>query len=242
VPEDLTAQLGFYSFAIDCSIVEGTWRAIRSSAQLAQSATHAVIGGERVAFGLCRPPGHHATADQFGGYCYLNNAAIAAQQFLDSGKARVAVVDVDYHHGNGTQSIFYERDDVVFCSIHADPRQEFPYFSGYADETGRGDGEGFNHNEPLVLGTGFDAWSAALDRCLARLTDLGCDAMIVSLGVDTFELDPISTFTLTHDDYPKMGEQLASVGLPTSILLEGGYAVEDIGINVAGVLQGFENR
>lgn len=157
VPETLMGQLGYYSFAADCSIVAGTWAAASEAAAIAQTATDVVAGSNHknpAAYGLCRPPGHHASTDQFGGYCYLNNAAVAAQRLLDRGAKRVAVLDVDYHHGNGTQSIFYGRSDVLFVSIHADPKVEFPYFAGHATESGSGKGEGWNLNLPLPHGSG----------------------------------------------------------------------------------------
>lgn len=240
VPAHIRGQVGRYSFAADCSVVAGTWDAALASASIAQSATAAVIGGQAVAFGLCRPPGHHASGDQYGGYCYLNNAAIAAQQFLNAGSHRVTILDVDYHHGNGTQDIFYDRSDVLYTSIHADPTTDFPYYAGHAEETGRGVGEGWNHNEPLGRGCGYREWSAALDRCLERSADAGSDALVVSLGVDTFEDDPISHFKLKQADFVEMGVSVARVGLPTAVLLEGGYAVEALGTNVAAFLQGFE--
>ncbi len=239
VPASIRGQVGRYSFAADCSVVEGTWEAAMASAAIAQSATDAVIDGEAVAFGLCRPPGHHASADQFGGYCYLNNAAIAAQQLLNAGSNRVTVLDVDYHHGNGTQDIFYNRSDVLYASIHADPTTDFPYYAGHASETGVGDGEGWNHNEPLGRGCGYAEWSAALERCLNRSGDAASGALVVSLGVDTFEDDPISHFTLTEANFVEMGARIAAADLPTVILLEGGYAVEALGTNVAAFLKGF---
>ncbi|MDA3038301.1 MAG: histone deacetylase family protein [Actinomycetota bacterium] len=240
VPTSVRGQLGFYSFAVDCSVTPGTWAAVCTSAALAQSAADAVVEGERVAFALCRPPGHHATSSQFGGYCYLNNAAVAAQRLLDHGRTRVAIVDVDYHHGNGTQDIFYRRDDVLYCSVHADPTHHFPYYLGHADERGDGEGVGFNHNEPMPLDTGFADWSAALDRCLERVVATGCEALVVSLGVDTFEGDPISHFRLAGSDFVAMGRRLAAAELPTVFVMEGGYAVGDLGRNVANVLDGFE--
>ena len=241
-PTSLDGQLGYYSFAADCSIVAGTWTAAASSAAIAQTAAARVAGGSSLAFALCRPPGHHAMTDQFGGYCYLNNAAIAAQRLLDGGAGRVGIVDIDYHHGNGTQDIFYGRSDVAFASIHADPVQEFPYFLGHVSETGAADGEGFNRNEPLPWGTGVDEWLAALDRCLAWLAGHGIDAMVVSVGVDTFVDDPISRFTLDTGDYRAVGARLAAVNLPAVLVMEGGYATDALGVNVATVLDGFEGN
>ena len=177
-------------------------------------------------------------ADQFGGYCYLNNAAIAAQHLLDRGASRVGILDVDYHHGNGTQDIFFARPDVAFCSLHVDPLQQFPWFLGHADERGAGAGEGYSQNLPLPRGTSAPAWMAALDDGLAWLLGLVLDALVVSLGVDTFEGDPISDFGLTTSDFPALGLRLAGADLPTVFVLEGGYAIDALGENVAGVLTG----
>lgn len=239
-PVAIDGLLGFHSFATDCGIVDGTWAAAAESAAIAQTATQAVIDGEPFAFALCRPPGHHAMTDQFGGYCYLNNAAVAAQHLRNSSRDRVAILDIDYHHGNGTQDIFYERADVMFASLHADPAQEFPYFMGYADETGSGAGEGWNRNYPMPWGTGIDEWLAALDDALAWIAQVGCDALVVSVGVDTFVDDPISQFTLATADFPTIGARIRSAALPTVLVLEGGYATEALGANVAGLVDGFE--
>lgn len=239
-PEAIDGKLSYFSFDAGTPITAGTWRAVTASANVALTGQALVAGGERAAFALCRPPGHHAARDYYGGYCFLNNAAIAAQAFRDGGAGKVAVLDVDYHHGNGTQSIFYDRGDVFFASIHGDPRQEFPYFLGYADETGAGDGEGCTANYPLAWGSGMELWSEALDDACGKIAGFGAEALVVSLGVDTFKDDPISRFRLESGDYPAVGARLARLGLPTLFVMEGGYAVEEIGINAVGVLQGFE--
>ncbi|MCK1787164.1 histone deacetylase family protein, partial [Pseudomonas sp. TNT11] len=197
-------------------------------------------GGAHSAFALCRPPGHHAAGDLMGGYCYLNNAAIAAQAFLDQGQRKVAILDVDYHHGNGTQSIFYARNDVLFTSIHGHPEAEFPFFLGYADERGEGAGEGFNFNYPLPAGSDWPHWSAALDEACTEIERYAADIVVVSLGVDTFKDDPISQFKLDSPDYLAMGARIARLGKPTLFVMEGGYAVAEIGINAVNVLEGFE--
>ena len=238
VPKHVDGKLGYYAFAAESSITNGTWEAARAGASLARSAQRAVSAGEQAAFALCRPPGHHASADYFGGYCYLNNAAIAAQGFRNDGAARVAVLDVDFHHGNGTQDIFYGRDDVFFASLHGDPAQEFPYFAGYADETGVGAGDGYTANYPLAPGTSFETWLSALDDALAQIHHFGPDALVVSLGVDTFESDPISSFLLSSDDFTTYGRRLGQLGLPAVYVMEGGYAVEEIGTNAVNVLVG----
>jgi acetoin utilization deacetylase AcuC-like enzyme len=177
----------------------------------------------------------------YGGYCFINNAAVAAQYLRDRGAERVAVLDVDFHHGNGTQDIFYGRADVLYASLHGDPRDEFPYFSGYADETGDGAGRGFTVNFPLPRGTAFAEWSGALREALRRIGEFRADALVVSLGVDTYAQDPISSFRLQSEDFRTYGGLIAGCGLPTLFVLEGGYAVADIGVNVVNVLSGFES-
>ncbi|MBS0427720.1 MAG: histone deacetylase family protein [Proteobacteria bacterium] len=242
VPERFAARLGLYCFDAGSPLMAGTWDAARHGAACAWTAAQRVLRGERAAFALTRPPGHHAGADFFGGYCFLNNAAFAAQALLSSGgggAARVAVLDVDYHHGNGTQAIFYARSDVHVASLHGDPRNDYPYYLGHADERGEGAGLGFNHNLPLPRGTGFDAWQGALAEALAGIAAAGAQALVVSLGVDTFEGDPISGFRLRSADYLRVGEQIARAGLPTVFVFEGGYAVAEIGVNAVNVLEGF---
>lgn len=235
-PSDLIGQLGYHSFAADTSIVPGTWQAITSSASIATTAADHMIDSGLTTYGLCRPPGHHASADQFGGYCYLNNAAIAAQRLLDRGAERVAILDVDYHHGNGTQSIFYERSDVFFVSIHADPLEEFPWFAGHADETGTAAGAGFNLNLPLPRGTDRASWFAALDAAADRIERADVDALVVSLGVDSYVDDPLGTFQLTTDDFGKAASRIAGLGLPTVVIQEGGYNGAALGANVGAFL------
>jgi acetoin utilization deacetylase AcuC-like enzyme len=238
-PDNIDGRLGYYSFDAGTPITAGTWRAITSSANVALTGAARISAGDRGCFALCRPPGHHAGRGYYGGYCFLNNAAVAAQSLRDAGAAKVAVLDVDYHHGNGTQDIFYDRADVFFASLHADPSQEYPYFLGYADETGAGVGEGCNANYPLPWGTGWDRWAQALADALARIRGFGAEALVVSLGVDTFKDDPISQFRLESAEYLRLGAAIASLGLPTLFVMEGGYAVEAIGVNAVGVLRGF---
>ncbi|WP_313738480.1 histone deacetylase family protein [Pseudomonas sp.] len=239
-PTSLLGELGYYSFDAGAPITAGTWQAAYSAAQVALTAQAAIEQGAPAAFALCRPPGHHAAAEVMGGYCYLNNAAIAAQAFLDHGRRKVAILDVDYHHGNGTQDIFYARNDVLFASIHGDPQAEFPFFLGYADETGEGAGLGYNFNYPLPAGSDWTAWSAALDQACERIAGFDADVLVVSLGVDTFKDDPISQFKLDSSDYLAMGERIARLGKPTLFVMEGGYAVAEIGINSVNVLEGFQ--
>ncbi len=239
-PNSITGKLGYYAMAGETSISEGTWEAARAAADVALTGASQIKQGADSAFALCRPPGHHAARDLYGGYCFLNNAALAAQSLRDDGAARVAILDVDFHHGNGTQDIFYERADVLYVSLHGDPAEAFPYFSGYADETGTGAGAGFTLNLPLPPGTGWSAWQQALRAGLERIASFRADALIVSLGVDTFENDPISFFRLQSADFSLCGQMIGAGGLPTLFVLEGGYAVRDIGINVVNVLTGFE--
>ena len=238
--KSIDGRLGYYAIDAGTPIVAGTWQAVRLSAQVALTGQKLIATGERAAFALCRPPGHHSGHDFYGGYCYLNNAAIAAQAFRASGARRVAILDVDYHHGNGTQEIFYRRPDVLTLSIHADPSQEFPYFIGYADEIGEGPGEGYHVNLPLPWGVAWAEYSTALDAAIRRILQYKADALVVSLGLDTFEGDPISRFKLRSEDYPRLGAKIAGLDLPTLFVMEGGYAVEALGANTLNVLTGFE--
>jgi acetoin utilization deacetylase AcuC-like enzyme len=239
VPAGLHARLGYYAFDAGSPIVEGTWQAARAAAHCALTAADFVAAGERSAYALCRPPGHHAGRAVCGGYCFLNNAALAAQRLRDAGFARVAVLDVDYHHGNGTQDIFWDRDDVLFVSIHGDPDTEYPFYLGHADERGAGPGEGFNHNFPLPRDTDWNSYAATLEAALGQVADYAPQALVVSLGVDIFEGDPISQFRLAAADFPRLGARIAALGLPTVLVQEGGYAVAEIGDNVASVLTAF---
>ena len=235
----IDARLGQYSYDAATPVAAGTWTAAYWGAQTALAATEAVLGGDRTAFALCRPPGHHAGADYLGGYCYLNNAAIAAEAALAAGRTRVAVLDVDYHHGNGTQDIFYARDDVLFVSIHGDPTTDYPFYWGHEEETGEGAGEGATLNLTLPHGTDFAAYRPALAKALERIAAFGTELLIVSYGADTFVGDPISHFALETTDYPLMAGDIAALGLPTVIVMEGGYATDALGANVAAFLSGF---
>lgn len=240
-PRNIDGKVGYYALAAETAITGGTWEAALSSAASAQAAQQAVAGGARAAFALCRPPGHHATADMYGGYCFINNAALVAEAFRAGGAARVAVLDIDFHHGNGTQDIFYDRGDVVFASIHGAPEDAFPYFLGFADERGTGAGEGATHNYPLPPGTGYDRWSEALDDAVEKIRASGAEALVVSLGVDAYKEDPISFFRLDSPDFMDCGRRIGQLGLPTVFCMEGGYAIEAVGINTVNVLEGFED-
>ncbi len=239
-PENIDGKAGYHCLASETAICAGTWEAAQASCDVAMTGVDLISDGASAAFALCRPPGHHATADMYGGYCFLNNAAIAAQAFRDRGADRVAVLDVDFHHGNGTQDIFYARDDVFFASIHGRPEDAFPYFLGYADETGAAAGDGHTANYPLTPNTPYAEWSAALDQACERILAHGSEIVVISLGVDTFEKDPISFFKLTSDDFLKMGARIAAMGKPTLFVMEGGYAVDEIGVNAVNTLVGFE--
>jgi acetoin utilization deacetylase AcuC-like enzyme len=239
-PANFTARLGLYSMDNGSPLCAGTWAAAKAGADAAVSATRLLRAGEHAVFCATRPPGHHAGADFMGGYCFLNNAAVAAQALRTQGCRRVAVLDVDYHHGNGTQSLFYERADVLFVSLHGDPRTEYPFYLGHADETGRGAGEGFNLNLPLPAGSAASTWFEALDVACARIARHGADALVVSLGLDTFAGDPISTFALQADDFSRVGQRLGRLGMPTVFVLEGGYAAAELGENAVNVIEGFE--
>jgi acetoin utilization deacetylase AcuC-like enzyme len=239
LPQNFAARMGLFSFDAGTPLTSGSWAAARAGASCAIHAARAVAGGgERLAFVLTRPPGHHAGADFFGGYCFLNNAALAAQTLRDSGLQRVAVLDVDYHHGNGTQSIFYARGDVLTVSLHGSPLTEYPFYLGHADERGEGAGEGANLNLPLPRGTGFAEWRRALQQGIAAVRSFGAEALVLALGVDAFEHDPISGFGLRSADFLDVGRDIAALGLPTLITFEGGYAVAEVGVNVVNVLEG----
>ncbi len=231
----IDALLGQHSFDTATPIGPETWTAAYWSAQTALAALDAVLGGERSAFALCRPPGHHAGRDYFGGYCYLSNAAICAEAALAAGKRHVAILDVDYHHGNGTQDIVAGRGDIVFASIHAEPSTDYPYYWGHADESG-----GNVLNLPLPRRTEWAAYELALDQAIDWTAKHEPDLLIISYGADTHEADPISHFQLKTADYGPMARRIATLGLPTLIVMEGGYAVEALGGNVAAFLGGFE--
>jgi len=240
-PEDIDGAAGYFASSADTVITQTSWEGLKQVAACSLDSADAVSGGAPSAFALIRPPGHHAGADYMSGYCILNNSAIAAQALRDGGASRVAILDVDFHHGNGTQDIFYARDDVFFTSIHGHPDHHFPYFWGHKDETGEGAGAGYTANYPLVAGAAYAQWGQALQDAIMRIKAFKADALLVSLGVDTFEKDPISAFKLTTADYPYYGAEIAKMGLPTVFIMEGGYGVPEIGGNVAGVLTGFMN-
>ena len=233
---------GYYTSDLSAPIVAGTYEAAVTSAHVALTGAALLIEGQAVAYALCRPPGHHASRDTYGGYSYLNNAAIAANYLCNEpSSSRIAILDIDYHHGNGTQQIFYERDDVFTISIHADPSYEYPYFIGFADERGQGVGEGYNLNIPLAEGMTNAPYLAALDHALEAIAHFGPNYLVVATGVDTFEADPIGEFMLTSEIYPLIGQRIAALRQPTLFVQEGGYAVDALGNNVVSLLQGFRS-
>ena len=234
----IDARLGRYAYDTCTPIAAGTWTSAYWNVQTALSALEA-LEMERTAFALCRPPGHHCGADYMGGYCYLNSAAIAAEAAIASGRSRVAILDIDYHHGNGTQDIFYARGDVLFVSIHADPATDYPFYWGHSDETGEAEGEGATLNLPLPRGTKLLQFEQALGQALDRIAAFGADVLIVSYGADTYAHDPISHFAIQTQDYPPLARRMAEAHLPTLIVMEGGYAVDALGRNVAAFLSGF---
>jgi acetoin utilization deacetylase AcuC-like enzyme len=235
----IDALAGRYSLDASTPLTSETWDAAYWSAQSVLSALDAVLAGDRAAFALCRPPGHHAGADYLGGYCYLNTAAIAAQAARNAGAERVAILDIDYHHGNGTQDIFWERGDVFYVSIHADPATDYPFFWGHADETGEGQGAGTTLNLPLAQGATLDSFRAAQTTALDAIARFGPDLLIVSFGADTWTGDPISHFKLETADYKVLARDIAARGWPTVIAMEGGYALDALGGNVMSLLSGF---
>lgn len=236
-PSDgLLAHAGWYLGDLSVPIGANTWLSARQSSNTAIAAADAVINGERLVYALCRPSGHHTRADRASGFCYVNNTAAAAE-WLRRKFARVAVLDVDAHHGDGTQQIFYLRSDVMTISIHADPKNYYPFYTGYPDEVGVGDGKGFNLNLPLAHGSRGDAMHAAIDRAADRIRDFGADALVVALGFDAHARDPIGVLQLESEDFGGVGARVKAMGLPTVIVQEGGYAVDALTACLRSFLQ-----
>ncbi|MCF1707896.1 histone deacetylase family protein [Tabrizicola sp. J26] len=234
-PKSAVGQAGFHMTDTSCPIGAETWAAAYASAQTAIHATDLVLDGERAVYALSRPPGHHCFSDLAGGFCYLNNAAIAAERLVAAGR-RVAILDVDLHHGNGTQGIFYDRSDVLTISIHAHPERFYPFFWGYPEERGAGDGEGANLNLALERGTGDEGFLAALDLGLEALTRHETDTLVLALGLDAFEGDPFAGLKVTTPGFRRIGQAIARLGLPTVIVQEGGYLCPELGDNLEAVL------
>lgn len=237
IPQSIWGQLGHYCSDDLTPILEHTWTAAYWSAQVAVAAAQEIERGASLAYALCRPPGHHAYRDLYGGYCYLNNAAIAAE-ILVAGGHRPAILDIDYHHGNGTQAIFYERSDVFFCSLHADPEEEYPYFCGYAGEIGRGQGEGFTLNMPLPLRTGEIAYLRALRSALDAITAFDPTVIVASVGFDTLVGDPHGGMLLTPASFRPIGNMLGATRRPLLLVQEGGYLPALLGPALSALLEG----
>jgi len=237
-PKSEDALLGYYTYDLAAPIGAGTYEAAKSSADAVVCASNNLMQTADVTYALCRPPGHHAESQRMGGYCYFNNAAIAAEMLSHAGP--VAILDLDVHHFNGTQAIFYDRSDVFTVSIHADPREGYPYFSGATSEIGIDSGEGYNLNFPLPMGTSNTIYDKALKRSLLEIRARKSEYLVVSFGLDTYKADPVGYFKLTSDYYENMGSQINDIALPTLIVQEGGYNLETLGKNVVGFLKGFK--
>lgn len=241
VPKHIAAKAGYYAFDLSCPIVAGTYPAAIAAAQCALTGAQLLQEGPvRTAFALCRPPGHHAGRDFAGGYCYLNNAAIAAQSLTAMG--RVAILDVDYHVGNGTQDIFYESGEVLTISLHADPERQYPYFVGYADEIGAGAGLNHHRNFPLPRGMDDDAYGQTLWEALSLIQEFEPRHLVVSFGADTFAGDPLGDLAVTTDGFRRMGRMIEALQIPTLVVMEGGYANEALGYNTVAFLEAFAHR
>jgi len=238
LPDDLLGRAGYYIADAASVLLEDTWPAALASAATALDATRRVLEGDRAAYALCRPPGHHAYADMACGYCFLNNAALAATVARRVAE-RVSIIDVDVHHGNGTQAIFYDRADVQTISVHADPRTVYPFYAGYADETGAGAGEGLNLNLPVPERSGDDRYLEAVGVAVARAAAFGPDVVVVPLGLDPSEADPFACMSVTTDGFRRMGAMLGGLKRPTVIVQEGGYPSPILGQNLAAFLGGF---
>ena len=241
-PVAIGGRVGWWGLDSSNPLVAGTYDAARGAVDVALTTVDLVLGGETVAYGLCRPPGHHAAAAMAGGYCFFNNAAIAAQAIVERTGERVAILDVDVHHGNGTQQIFWRRGDVLYASLHADPRRLYPFFLGHADEVGEGPGSGANLNLPQPLRADDPTYLADLDRALEAIDATPGSIVVVSLGFDTYEHDPIGDLALTTAGYHEMGRRVAALGRRLVVLQEGGYFVPDLGANAVAWLRGAAGR
>jgi acetoin utilization deacetylase AcuC-like enzyme len=237
-PEHAVGLAGWHQADTACPIGAHTWRSAYWSAQTAVTAADRVLAGERAAYALCRPPGHHAYADMAGGFCFLNNSAIAAARCLAAGR-RPAVLDVDLHHGNGSQGIFYARSDVLTVSVHVEPGAFYPFFWGHPPERGEGAGLGFNRNLPLPLGTGDDGFLAALDEGMAEVGRFGADILVLALGLDAFAGDPFGGLAVTTPGFGQIARSVAALGLPTVIVQEGGYLSPELTSNLETFLASF---
>ncbi|MDE0809089.1 MAG: histone deacetylase family protein [Alphaproteobacteria bacterium] len=246
-PVATVALAGHYQADTACPIGPSTWEGVQASANVAVSAAQFLMDQRDAgdagahAYALCRPPGHHAFGDQAGGFCFLNNSAIAAQLCLDKGTQRVAILDVDVHHGNGTQGIFYERADVLTVSLHGDPSSYYPFYAGYKNEKGVGVGVGFNHNHPLPFGTGDDDYLVALGIAIDAIRQYNPDVLVIALGLDASKDDPLAFLSITTDGFRRIGAALGGSRSPTLLVQEGGYISDSLGANLVAVLEGFES-
>jgi acetoin utilization deacetylase AcuC-like enzyme len=238
-PKSAVGQAGFHQADTACPIGAHTWEAAYWSAQVAITGADLVADGEGAAYALSRPPGHHAFGDVAGGFCYLNNAGIAAERLRTKG-FRPAILDVDVHHGNGTQGIFYARDDVLTLSIHAGTERFYPFFWGQAHERGEGRGRGYNLNLPLARGTGDEGYLKTLDVALGHIKAFGADVVVVALGLDAYEGDPFKGLAITTPGFARIGAAIAGLGLPTLFVQEGGYLCDELGQNLTSTLSGFK--
>lgn len=229
-------QAGFFSFDTT-PIAAGTWEAAQQAAHCALTGAELVLSGEQAVYSLCRPPGHHAGSSYYGGYCYLNNAALAAQHL--SAHGRVALLDIDFHHGNGSQDIFYHSTSVLFVSLHADPNRCYPLYWGYAEQRGAGEGEGYTHNIPLPAGTDDDAYMHALQDALARIAHFAADYLVVSAGLDIYREDPLSDFNISLTGLEKIGRLLADAPWPMLLVQEGGYNQAELAAAALSLLSPF---
>ena len=237
----ILARAGWHLSDFSCPVVQDTWRVVKASADSALSAAQLVAGGEPVVYALCRPPGHHAHPDRAAGFCYLNNAALAAN-FLRKTHEKVAVLDIDVHHGDGTQQTFFRRNDVFNVSIHGDPNEYYPFYKGFADETGMQEGEGFNLNIPVPVKSGDQVWMQALEKALLAINDFAPDALVLSLGLDAHEADPLQGGAVTTQGFAEMAVMISSLKLPTVIVQEGGYLTPYLGDNLASFMIGYETN
>lgn len=240
-PDGLVGRAGWHLGDLACPIGPHTAEAALASASSAYAAADAILAGEHAAYALCRPPGHHASAEVAGGHCYINNAAVAAAHIAEAGR-RVAILDIDVHHGNGTQAIFYDRADILTVSVHADPNAFYPWFTGYADERGVGEGEGANRNIPLPLGADDTQWLNAVDRAIAQALQHAPHALVVSAGFDVHADDPLAGFCVTTPAICEAGARIAATGFPVAIVQEGGYMSAVLTENLAAFLAPFVER
>lgn len=237
LPDWPQAQASYFCCDAGTPITPGTARAAATAAGCALQAAEAVASGSSaLAYALCRPPGHHATRARYGGFCYFNNAVLAARRLVPLG--RVAILDIDFHHGNGTQQLTYDSDQILYTSIHGDPNDSYPFFYGYADERGEGAGEGSNLNLPLPRGSGLAEYLPALERALEAIAAQDCRALVLSAGYDTCQGDPLGGFTLQPGDFQPIGQVIASLGLPIVVVQEGGYAVDVLGPSARALVDG----